>query len=197
MASISSPYGFQAVSDQIGIARPLRIPFGIASGLPANIWKGQPVYIVAATGTLTPSTATTDKLFGIFQGVEYTPSGGRPAVSPYWPSGTTYDPTFDMLVYIVPTWIPSTRFRVQANGSVGQALLGAEFVTANFAAGSAPVGLSAATVNAAGIVVGQQGQWALVEFDTAIGSTIGDAFTDLITICSYPQVGPGSQTSIG
>lgn len=197
MAATSTPYGFQPVSDQVGVPRPLRIPNGIASGLASNIFKYEPVYIAVATGTVTPWTAGTDKIYGIFAGVEYTPAGGRPAVSPYWPSGTTYSTTENMFVYVTPAWNPSTRFRVQADGAVAQALLGSQFIGTNFAAGNTSTGLSAATVAAAGVAASSQGQFALVEFDTAVGDAVGDAFTDLITICVYPQVGPGSQTSIG
>lgn len=189
MAATSTPYGVQVVGDQSGIVRPLRIPNGIASGLASNIFKYQPVYIAVATGTITPTTATTDKWFGIFAGCEYTPSGGRPTVSPYWPSGTTYDTTLDMFAYIWPLWIPNLRLRVQADGTVAQALLGSGFNLSNFGNGSTATGLSACTVAHAGVGAGSQAQLALVEFDNQVGDAIGDAFTDLICTIAYPQVG--------
>ena len=49
----------------------------------------------------------------------------------------------------------------------------------------------------AGVAAGAQGQFALMEFEGAASETIGDAFTDLICTCAFPQVGLGSQTSIG
>ncbi len=197
MALTSTPYGIQPISDQQGILRPLRIPLGIASGLAANIFKYEAVKIAVATGTITPITAGTDPIFGIFAGVEYTPTGGRPAVSPFWASGTTYDATLDMFAYIWPAWIPGTRFQVQADGSVAQALLGSQFRINNFAAGNTATGLSACTVAAAGSTVGVQGQLALVEFATGVNDAVGDAFTDLICTIANPQVGLGIQTSIG
>lgn len=197
MASTSSAYGIQPISDQTGTPRPLRIPNGIASGLASNIFKFQPVYVAVATGTVTPVTATTDKLFGIFAGVEYTPTGGRPTVSPFWASGTTYDSTLDMFVYIWPMWIPGTRFQVQADGTVAQALLGSGFNISNFASGSTSTGLSACSVAFAGVANGSQAQLAFVEFATGVNDAIGDAFTDLICTVAYPQVGFGPQNSIG
>jgi hypothetical protein len=203
MASVSSPYGIKPISDQSGLLRPVRIPLGIASGLASNILKYQPVKIVVATGTITPITAGTDPIFGVFAGVEFTPLGGRPTESPFWPSGTAYDTTLDMFAYIWPAWIPGIRWQVQADGSVAQALLGSQFNVTNFAAGNAFTGLSAATVGAAGVVAASQGQFALTEFATDIavggfGSSVpGDAFTDLIVTIARPQVGLGIQTSIG
>lgn len=197
MASISSPYGAQPISSQSGIGRPERIPNGIASGLSSNIFKFQPVKIVTATGTVAPVNATTDAIFGFFAGVEYTPLGGRPAVSPFWAAGTVFDPNADMFVYIFPAWTLDTRIRVQADGSVPQALLGSSFNFSNLAAGNTQVGLSQCTVSASGVAASSQGQLTLVEFDTSIGSAPGDAFTDLICVVALPQIGYAPKTSIG
>lgn len=200
MASTSTPYGLVPIADQSGPApRNVRIPLGVASGYATNIFKGTPVTLNTATGTIQAVTATNQQIFGVFSGIEYTPTGGRPVVSPFWPSGTVYDTGYDMFVYIWPAWIPSLRFQIQANGSVAQALLGSQFNLANFTAGNTQTGLSAATVAAAGVGVGVQGQLALTEFadTTGIYGTIGDAFTDLIVTIAYPQVGSAFQTSIG
>lgn len=203
MASTSSPYGVQVISSQDGFApRPARIPFGIASGYASNIFKGQLVKMIAATGTIQACTnpgGTPDALYAVFDGVDYTPLGARPAISPFWPGGTTYDSTQDMLVYIYPLWLPGTRLKVQADGSVAQALLGSSFnmTPANMGNGSTQVGLSLCTAAAAGVPAGSQGQLTLTEFATDVGSTIGDAFTDLICTVAYPQIGFRGNTSIG
>lgn len=206
MASTSSPYGFMPISHQSGTPRPVRIPNGIASGLASNIFKYQPVKLVkpagAGAGVITPITATSDPIFGVFAGVEFTPSGGRPAESPFWPSGSTYqvngtESLYDMFVYIWPAWDASLRFQVQADAAVAQAALGAQFNTADFADGNTQTGLSACNVAATPVASGQQGQWFLSEFFTGVNDAIGDAFTDLIVGCARPQVGPGLQTSQG
>lgn len=203
MAIISSPYGVEVISDQTGYApRTQRIPLGIANGLASNIFKGQPVKVNPATGTITPITnpgGTPDQLYAIFDGVEYTPLGGRPAVSPFWPGGTTYDATLDMFVYVYPLWLPGIRLQVQADGSVPQAGLGSgfNFTAANLANGNTSTGLSACTVAAAGAPAGSQAQLAFIEFATGINDAIGDAFTDMIFTVAYPQIGFRGQNSIG
>lgn len=201
MASTSSPYGISVISNQVGVApRPLRIPNGIVSGYASNIFKGQPVKLVAATGTIQAVTnpgGTPDALYAVFDGVDYTPLGGRPAVSPFWPAGTTIDTTQDFFVYVYPLWLDSVRLQIQADGAVAQALLGSGFNFSNLSAGSTSTGLSACTVAAAGVAAGSQAQLALVEFATGINDTIGDAYTDLICTVAYPQVGFRGQNSIG
>lgn len=197
MATLASPYGIQPVSDQIGTLRTLRVPNGIASGLASPIYKFQPVMLVVATGTLTPITATTDKIFGVFAGVEYTPTGQRPVVSPFWPASSTYVAgQGDMFVYIWPAWIPSARWIIQADGTVPQTEYGAQFNFSNFGNGNTTTGLSACTANATAVANGQQGQLALIEFLPGVSDSVGDAFTDLMVGIAYPQVVSGFQTSV-
>lgn len=202
MAATSSPYGIQVISDQQGVApRLYRVTNGIVSGQVGNMFKGDPVKVNPATGTIVPVTnpgGTPDQIYAVFDGVDFTPTGGRPTESPFWPSGQTYNANEDMLVYLYPLWIPGYRLRVQADGSVGQTFIGQGFNFTNLGAGSTFTGLSACTVGAAGIAAGSQAQLAMTEFyDTLVTSTIGDAFTDLICTVAYPQVGFRGQNSIG
>jgi hypothetical protein len=200
MASISTPYGAQLIGDQSGTGRTLRMQLAIANSYAANIFKYQPVKMIAATGTIQAVTNpgnTPDPLWGLFAGCEYTPLGGRPAVSPFWPGGTTYDPNYDMFVYVWECWQPGARILVQADGSVPQASLGSSFNFTNLGAGSTSIGLSQCTVGAAGIAAGSQGQLTLIEFQLGPSSAVGDAFTDLICTVAYPQVGFRGQNSIG
>ena len=129
MAATSTPYGAQVVSDQAGIVRPVRMPLGIASGYAANIFKFQPVKLVNG---LDPGGAPIQEARRTRSSASSMASstrrlGGRPAVSPFWPSGTTYDSTQQMFVYFTPAWLPSFRVRIQADGSVAQALMGSQF----------------------------------------------------------------------
>lgn len=203
MAATSSPYGFQPISSQGGFVRPLRMPLGIANTYGSNIFKYQPVTLVS--GVLQPVTLSTQQIFGVFAGCEFTPLGGRPAESPFWPASTNYDTTYDMFAYIWPSSDPSIRYAVQADGTVAQALMGSQFNISNFGAGSTSTGLGQATVAHAGVAASSQGQFALVEFSPFINDPAsspgtaagGDAFTDLTVIIAYPQVGGGYQTSIG
>lgn len=208
MSAVQAPYGFQPISSQSGFIRPLRMPLGIANTLSSNIFKWQPVKL--ASGVITPVTATTDQIFGIFAGCEYTPVGGRPAVSPLWPASTTYDTGYDMFAYVWPAWLPDLRLLVQADGSVSQASFGGQFNilagsgTDGIASGNTTTGLSLAGVNHTVVAGSSQGQFALVEFAplvndpaSAPGASGGDAFTDLIVTIAYPQIVGGFQTSIG
>lgn len=198
MASVSSPYGLQPISDQSGTPRTLRVPNGIASGYNTAIYTNQAVTLDPATGTMKAVTATTDKIFGIFMGVYYTPTGGRPGNSPFWPANGTYTTGLDdMFCYVIPAWIPGQRFAIQADGTVAQALLGSGFNISNFGNGSTVTGLSACTVAFAGVAAASQAQLALVEFAPGANNAIGDAFTDLIVSVAYPQIVSGFQTSIG
>lgn len=197
MSATSSPYGLIPQSDMTGTPRTLCLPAGIASGLASNIFKYQPVKLDIVHGTITPITATTDQIYGVFAGVEYTPTGGRPTVSPFWPASATWDSTLMMNAYIWPAWLPGLRFVLQADGTVAQALYGSGFNFSNFSAGSTTTGQSQITAAHAGVAASSQAQVALVEFYTGLSSTVGDLYTDLIVSIAYPQVVSGYQVSVG
>lgn len=194
MATIAAPYGFQPISHTSGTPREVRMANGIASGTVGNIFKYQPITLSA--GLIVPVTLTSQKIFGIFMGVEFTPTGGRPAESTFWPTGQTYSTTDWMNVYYVPAWDPSLRLKVQADGSVAQASMGAQFNIASVA-GNTTTGLSAASVSATPVSTSSQGQFFLSEFFPDVNDPVngGDAFTDLIVGVAYPQES-GFQTSI-
>jgi len=193
MATTAAPYGFIPISHTSGTPRTVRMSGGIASGQSGNIFKYQPVTLVA--GYISPVTAITDQIFGIFAGVSYTPTGGQPTDSPYWPSTQTYLSNNDMFVYFWPAWDASLRLKVQADGSVAQALMGSQFNVASVT-GSTTSGLSAASVLSGGVTTTYQGQFFLSEFFEGPTSAAGDTYTDLIVGVAYPQVGPAAQKSI-
>lgn len=201
MPSTASPYGIQVISDQVGVTpRPMRIVNGIASGLASNIYKGQPVKMNPATGTITPVTnpgGTPDALFAVFDGVYYTPVGGRPIDTPIWSSGTVWDTGYDMFVYVYPLWLPSTRIQVQADGSVAQTALGQGFNLNALSSGNTTTGQSTCSVDSTGVAAGSQAQLAFIEFANGINDSIGDAYTDMIFTVAYPQIGFRGQNSTG
>jgi len=202
MALTSTPNGIQPIGDQSGTVRTVRAPFGITSGYASNIFKWQPFKLNPATGTfnaIANAGGTPDPIYGIFAGVEFTPLGGSPTSSPFWPAGTVYDPSYQMFVYYWPAWLPGSRFLVQADGSVAATQLGQSFNVTNIAAGSTSLGFSQCTLGAAGVPAGSQGQFTLMEFAPLSGDPDngGDPYTDLIVTCAYPQIGPKGQNSIG
>lgn len=198
MASTSTPYGLTPISHQSGTPRPVCLKNGIASGLSSNIFRGQAVMLDAGNGTITPITATSDRIYGVFMGVEYTPTGQRPVVSPFWPASSTFVAGLDaMNVYIWEAWDATLRWIIQADGAVAQSAYGDQFNLSNFANGSTVTGLSACTAAAAPVGSGNQGQVQLIEFGEGLGSAVGDAFTDLIVAISFPQAVITGQVSRG
>ncbi len=193
MAITAAPYGFMPISHSAGTPRSICMTGGIASGQSGNIFKFQPIKLVA--GFISPVTAITDPIFGIFAGVSYTPVGAQPTDSPMWPSTQTYVSNMDMLVYYWPAWDPALRLQVQADGAVAQALMGSQFNIASVS-GSSISGLSAASVLSGGVTTTYQGQFFFHEYVQSPTSTPGDAFTDMIVGVAYPQVGPAGQNSI-
>lgn len=195
MATTAAPYGLIPISDATGTPRTFRMSGGIASGQSGNIFKYQPVKLTA--GYITPVTSASDQIFGIFAGVSYTPVGAQPTDSPMWPTLQSYvsGDQSPMWVYFWPAWLPGLRLKVQANGSVAQAKMGAQFNVASVS-GSTVSGLSAASVDATGVTSTYQGQFFLQEFVEGPTSTPGDAYTDLIVGVAYPQIGMAAQKSI-
>lgn len=196
MALVNAPYGFQPINSLSGTPRAIRMPFGIASGQAGNIFKYSPITIEG--GVIVLADATTDPIWGIFAGVEFCPVGGRPTESPFWPDGQTYDSTFNMFVYFWAARDPTLRLLVQADGSVAQALMGAEFNIANPTAGSTATGLAASGLLHAGAGSGQQGQFFLEEFGVGVNDQLGggDAYTTMIVGVARAQVGGAPQVSI-
>ena len=94
MSTTSAPYGFRPSFHNSGQMRPKA--YTIASTYAASIFSGDPVKLVAA-GTIELGSSdgtrsgTTDgiTLLGIFAGVEYLDSTGKPTIAPFWTGGTT------------------------------------------------------------------------------------------------------------
>ena len=94
MSSTSAPYGFRPSFHNSGQMRPKA--YTIASTYAASIFSGDPVKLtsdgVIQLGTSDGTrSGTTDgiTLLGIFAGVEYLDSTGKPTIAPFWTGGTT------------------------------------------------------------------------------------------------------------
>ena len=169
MSAVSTPFGFIPVRHPTGESRGME--YTIASGYGTQISKYQPV-ILSSTGTVTAGTAAADVL-GVFAGCQFTDATGRPNVSNYWPAG--------QVATNIIAWVwddPSTVYQVQGDGSIAAAAIGNQGDVSNATANGA--GFSQATFTSSLAGVGAQGQFRIMQIDTSLDNTPGDAFTKVL-----------------
>lgn len=180
MAATSAPFGFRASYHPSGCIRPKA--YTIASAYAANIFSGDPVKL-NATGAIELATSdgtrtgTTDgiDMLGIFAGVEYKDSLGKPTVSPFWPGG---DSGTEIVAWVYDD--PETLFDVEyANpGTPGtdsvQTAVGkqADWTVAS-PGGSTQTGLSNTLLTA---LQGTSGQFQITGFAKRVGDSLTDAY---------------------
>jgi len=181
MALTSTPYGLRPIN-AIG-GRPFagstrQLP--ITSGFNTAIANGDLV-AVAANGTIVKVTVvgTNANPFptgtvGIFLGCSYTDTVRGFTQNNQWPAGQV---AADAQAYICDD--PNALFQIQADAAVAQTLMHSNFAvnqtapdTAN---GNSRISLDVATAAATATIA-----FKLVDFVNAPGSTVGDAFTDVI-----------------
>ena len=181
MALTSSPYGLRPIN-AIG-GRPFsgstrQLP--ITTGFNTAIANGDLV-AVAANGTIVKVTVvgTNANPFptgtvGIFLGCSYTDTVRGFTQNNQWPAGQV---AADAQAYICDD--PNALFQIQADAAVAQTLMHSNFAvnqtapdTAN---GNSRISLDVATAAATATIA-----FKLVDFVNAPGSTVGDAFTDVI-----------------
>ena len=185
MASSATPYGLKAVNliggqPYAGSTRQIKI----ASGYGTNIFNGSVVSIVAG-GTIEIVTTNGDNstgfpagTIGIFVGCRYTdPSTSQLTFNQYWPTGTVAS---DAMAYIVDD--PDVVFQIQADGAVTQADLGQNTHLAAVQSTSTGSTTTGNSTSAATSTTNTTSGWAfrIVDFVAAPGSSIGDAYTDLL-----------------
>jgi hypothetical protein len=178
MSSTSAPFGFRASYHNSGQIRPKA--YTIASTYATSIFSGDPVKLtdngVIQLGTSDGTrTGTTDgiSLLGIFAGVQYLDSTGKPTISPFFTGGTTGTE--------IVAWVyddPETLFDVQYNnpsaGTTVQTAVGEEcdFVVAS-PGGSTSTGLSNTLLTA---IQATSGQFQITGFAYNINDSLTDAY---------------------
>lgn len=144
MANTQATFGFRHIGYTSGGAPDFQLATGlILSTNTTKIFRGDPVVIDPTTGKIQQQTnGTTGKVDGIFDGCVYTPVGGTPVWSPFWPgAGASVDAT----AYIVNA--PNALFLAAAlNTSLVTANIG-ENVGFAIGTGNTGNGFSAATVD--------------------------------------------------
>ena len=163
-------------------------PYSLSSG--QSFWQYQPVAITS-TGQLTIAnqTAASGKVYGVFDGVEYTNSDGRRSVAKY-ASKLTLDASTNIVFWIFSD--PALVYEAQVNGSATTAALGTEYnfdtttgstVTDGVAIGNGGAGFSTTALLATAVGSGAQGQVRVVGLGREVaypaGNTNqwGDAYT--------------------
>lgn len=111
MANTQAQFGFQHFGYLPGGSADYQLSkYQIQSSYATKIWFGDPVIKSAATQYILPSTGTGagTTISGIFYGCQYTPVGGTPTWSPYFPASVGSDAT----AYVIDA--PNALFRVAA-----------------------------------------------------------------------------------
>lgn len=178
MSSTSAPFGFRPSFHPSGLIRPKA--YTLATGYAVNLFAGDPVKLVDA-GVIQLGTSdgtrsgTTDGvlLLGVFGGVEYTDSTGKPNLSNFWPASTT---ATNITVWVYDD--PETLFDVQYNnpsaGTTVQTAVGEECDwTVASPGGSTSTGLSNTYLTA---IQSTSGQFQITAFHLFPGDALTDAY---------------------
>ena len=182
MSSTSAPFGFRASYHNSGQMRPKA--YVITSAYAANIFSGDPVKLtdngVIQLGTSDGTrTGTTDgiTLLGIFAGCRYLDAGGKPTISPFWPSGAT-GTEITAWVYDDPETLFDVQYTNPSAGTTVQTAVGEEcdWVVAS-PGGSTSTGLSTTQI---GAIQATSGQFQI----TGFGYEITDSLTDAYVVVS-------------
>lgn len=177
-------------------------PYSLSSG--QSFWQYQPVAITTSGQlTIANQTAASGKVFGVFDGVEYTNSDGRRSVAKY-ASKTTLDASTQILFWIFSD--PALVYEAQVHGSVASSAIGSEFnfdtstgyTTADgYAIGVGGAGFSTTALLATPVGTGAQGQVRVIglgretAFPAGQLNAWGDAYTIVqVQICNNAFAAP-------
>ena len=119
---------------------------------------------------------------GVFLGCSYTdPNTNQLTFSQYYPGSITASD-----IKAVVSVNPFTLYEVQADGAIAQTQLGMTADLVQTQAGSTVTGNSGIQLDASTASVGGE-CWKIVDFVERVGSTIGDAKTDVIVMMNQTE----------
>ena len=163
-------------------------PYSLSSG--QSFWQYQPLAITSSGQlTIANQTASSGKVYGVFDGVEYTNSDGRRSVAKY-ASKLTLDASTNIVFWIFAD--PAIVYEAQINGSATASAIGTEYnfdTTTNYttadgyAIGNGGAGFSTTALLATAVASGAQGQVRVIGLGREVaypaGNTNqwGDAYT--------------------
>jgi hypothetical protein len=173
---------FQAATDNTYNA-----PYGLTVG--QSFYQYQPVAINSSGQLIpAPTLAATGRMFGVFDGVEFTDSQGRRSVAK-WASKLTLDASTQIIFWVFSD--PALVYEAQCNGSVPTTSIGLEY---NFDATNTPIvgtaignggaGFSTTALAASPVAAGAQGQVKVVGLGREVAFPSGqtNAWADTYTI---------------
>jgi hypothetical protein len=202
MSATFQPFGLKPVYHPSGLDRAVPFvgtntfvpgttytaPYSLSSG--QSFWQYQPVAITSSGQlTIANQTASSGKVYGVFDGLEYTNSDGRRSLAKY--AALTSLASYTNIVF----WIfadPALVYEIQCNGSVTSAAIGTEYnfdttsgsTTADgYAIGNGGAGFSTTALLSTAVGTGNQGQVRVVGLGREVaypaGNTNqwGDAYT--------------------
>jgi len=179
-------------------------PYSLSSG--QSFWQYQPVAITSSGQlTIANQTASSGKVYGVFDGVEYTNSDGRRSVAKY-ASKLTLDASTNIVFWIFSD--PAIVYEAQINGSATASAIGTEYnfdTTTNYttadgyAIGNGGAGFSTTALLATAVGSTNQGQVRVVGLGREVaypaGNTNawGDAYTIVqVQICNNQFAAPST-----
>jgi hypothetical protein len=197
MSLVNAPIGIQPDWHPTGQMRPTAyVSYSandllIPSGTNIAFYKFQPVKLLIGSGgtingvtvatgamVLSPVTANTDTPLGIFAGVEYVDSTGKPWVQNNWPASQVLLAGARQVVYVWDD--PELIYRAQLDGApsvgAGYALTGKQVNVSNFAAGNTLTGISQCTLSGTIVATGSQGQFRIIKLWNDISGLATDPY---------------------
>jgi hypothetical protein len=202
MSTVFQPFGMKPVYHPSGLDR--AVPFigtntynpGTTFTAPYSLSAGQSFYqfqpvAITSSGQLTIAnqTAASGKVYGVFDGVEYTNSDGRRSVAKSI-SLTALAASTQIIFWIFAD--PALVYEIQCNGSVGTGAIGTEYnfdttagstVTDGITIGNGGAGFSTTALLATPVGTGVQGQVRVVglgrevAYPAGANNNWGDAYT--------------------
>lgn len=155
MANSTATFGFKHIGYLGGGAPDYQLATrAIQSSNSTKIGFGDPVvkanatsqYIIQAVGT----TVVTTPIIGIFQGCQYTPAGGIPTWSPYWPGAAAVDAVAYIMDAPNALFLAATLLTAITTGGIGQTVTFTGGTPATTGGGYSNATLDAATLGTAG-----------------------------------------------
>ena len=205
MSATSAPFGFRLARQPMvhGVAR----PFPLLSGYAVTLQPGDAVNLLGTIGTTsnggTVGLATTDQtrtgtvsgvpVLGIFVGVEYTDTAGRPVKDSTWTASTATLDSANAIAWVIEG--DQNEFVVQADGAIGTIEIGAMYDMIGFAAAGTKFSAQMLNTTTGPLADEATGQFQLLGFVEDAKNSQADTYPQCIVRIANPQMGRAARTA--